>query len=49
MAVPDKGWSDLAQGGVDLREFAGSHHTLLREPYVTGLAQQLQSELSKLD
>jgi amino acid adenylation domain-containing protein len=49
LALPDKGWSALALGGVDIREFAGSHHTLLREPYVSGLAQQLQSVLSKLD
>jgi thioesterase domain-containing protein/acyl carrier protein len=49
LAVPDKGWSGLALGGVAVREFEGSHHTLLREPYVSGLARQLQSELSKLD
>ena len=49
LAVADKGWSGLAQGGVDVREFDGSHHTLLREPYVTGLARQLQGELSKLN
>jgi thioesterase domain-containing protein len=49
LAAPDKGWSALALGGVDIREFAGSHHTLLREPFVTGLAKQLQAELSKLD
>jgi thioesterase domain-containing protein len=48
VAEPDKGWGRLAQGGVEIREFAGSHHTLLREPYVRNLAEQLQLKLMEI-
>jgi thioesterase domain-containing protein len=47
-ADPHKGWSALAQGGVDLREFPGSHRTLLSEPYAAGLASVLQAKLDEL-
>ena len=47
-ADPDKGWGALALGGVEVREFPGSHHTLLREPWVSGLARALQSKLDEL-
>jgi amino acid adenylation domain-containing protein len=47
-ADPDKGWRRLAPGGVDIREFRGSHHTMLSEPYVGELAWQLQRKLEEL-
>jgi thioesterase domain-containing protein len=46
---PDKGWGALALGGVDIREFPGSHHTLLIEPWVEGLAQEVQRRLDELE
>ena len=46
---PDKGWRALALGGVDIREFPGSHHTLLSEPWAAGLARALQARLDELD
>ena len=45
----DKGWGALALGGVDIREFPGSHHTLFQEPWVEGLAQALQTKLDELE
>jgi thioesterase domain-containing protein len=47
-ADPDKGWRRLALGGVDIREFHGSHHTALSEPYVGELAHELQLKLDEL-
>ncbi|MEP7357728.1 MAG: hypothetical protein ABI847_10845 [Anaerolineales bacterium] len=49
MALPDRGWNALATGGVEIREFAGSHHTMLAEPYVAGLARELQGKLAEID
>jgi thioesterase domain-containing protein len=46
---PHKGWGGLARGGVEIREFAGSHRTLLTEPWVAGLAGALQKKLDELD
>ena len=46
---PDKGWGQLALGGVEIREFSGSHHTLLTEPFVSDLAEQLRVKLAELE
>jgi amino acid adenylation domain-containing protein len=46
---PDKGWGALALGGVDIRQFPGSHRTLLSEPWVAGLARVMQTKLDELE
>jgi aspartate racemase len=45
---PDKGWRALALGGLDIREFPGSHHTLLMEPWVRELAKVVQKKLDEI-
>lgn len=35
------GWRVLAEGGIDIHEISGSHLNLIKEPYVTELAQKL--------
>lgn len=35
------GWESLAAGGLDRYEVPGTHYTMLREPYITTLAQRL--------
>ena len=47
-ADPDKGWRPLALGGVAVREFPGSHRTLLDEPWVAGLAAVVQARLDEI-
>jgi len=47
-ADPEKGWGALALGGVDIREFPGSHYTLLSEPWVAELARVVQKKLDEL-
>src|SRR5262249_9642613 len=42
----DMGWSDLAASGVDVRVVPGSHVTMLVDPYVRVLAQELTRCLS---
>jgi amino acid adenylation domain-containing protein len=37
----DRAWDELARGGVDLHHVRGSHSTMLTEPFVSELAQQL--------
>ena len=37
------GWRVLAAGGIDIHEISGSHLNLIKEPYVTELAQKLKS------
>lgn len=39
---PDLGWGGLATGGVQIVEVPGSHHSLLMEPHVRTLAEQLR-------
>jgi thioesterase domain-containing protein len=46
---PAMGWGGLAQGGIDIIPCPGSHHTLLREPHVRGLAAQLRAHLEGID
>ena len=42
---PQRGWGNLAAGGVTMRYVQGSHIGLLRQPFVIDLAQQLQEAL----
>jgi thioesterase domain-containing protein len=46
--TPDLGWQRLASGGVGVHIVSGSHHTLLKEPHATLLAQALQECLDGL-
>jgi thioesterase domain-containing protein/acyl carrier protein len=39
--APDLGWGALVDGGVAVHEIAGNHYTLLREPNVNALAEQI--------
>jgi thioesterase domain-containing protein/acyl carrier protein len=39
---PDKGWRQLAVGGVDIRVVPGNHLGMLQEPHVQILAKQLR-------
>jgi thioesterase domain-containing protein/acyl carrier protein len=40
-ADPDMGWGKLAEDGVDARMISGGHNTILEQPYVQSLAEQL--------
>jgi thioesterase domain-containing protein len=40
---PYAGWSELARKGVRVREIPGNHYTMLRDPHVRVLADQLRS------
>ncbi len=42
---PEFGWGNLAKGGVEIKMISGNHHTLLHEPHVQVLAQELQNSL----
>jgi thioesterase domain-containing protein/aryl carrier-like protein len=44
---PTTGWGQLAAGGVDVHTVPGNHFTIVREPHVTVLAEQLMSSLPK--
>jgi amino acid adenylation domain-containing protein len=44
---PDKGWSRLAGGGLDITVVPGNHLGMLQEPHVRILAQQLRTCLDK--
>jgi thioesterase domain-containing protein len=43
---PDKGWSRLAGGGLDIRVVPGNHLGMLQEPHVESLAKQLRTCLA---
>jgi thioesterase domain-containing protein len=43
---PTLGWGALARGGVDIRRVPGNHVTLLKEPHLKALAEQLQKALA---
>ena len=43
------GWGKLAKGGVDLHFIPGGHDSVLREPYVQGLAAALKKCLRQSD
>ncbi len=40
---PTKGWKQWAAGGVEVYTMPGQHHTIMREPYVKALAEQLRT------
>ncbi|MCP4657555.1 MAG: hypothetical protein GY856_19285 [bacterium] len=42
---PDLGWGELAAGGLEIREVAGDHYSILREPDVEALADGLKEVL----
>jgi hypothetical protein len=44
----DLGWSRLAQGGVDVRIVRGNHGSIMHEPDVAGIAQELRDCLARL-
>jgi amino acid adenylation domain-containing protein len=44
-ADPEMGWGKLAQGGVEVRMITGGHNTILEQPYVQSLAEQLAASL----
>jgi amino acid adenylation domain-containing protein len=43
----DLGWSRLARGGVDVREVAGSHTSMILEPHVAVLAARLRETMDR--
>ena len=43
---PNFGWSELAAGGLDVAVVAGSHYTVVLEPYVSDLARVLARYLA---
>jgi amino acid adenylation domain-containing protein len=44
---PTLGWEALARGGVDIRRVPGNHITLLKEPHLKALAQELLAALGR--
>jgi len=44
---PAMGWGDVAEGGVDIKEVPGSHHSMLHDPYVQVVAAQLSACLDQ--
>jgi hypothetical protein len=45
--VPDLGWGRLALGGVEVQAVNGSHETMLRYPFVVGLAAALRRAIDE--
>ena len=43
---PNFGWSELAAGGLDVSIIAGTHYTVVLEPYVSELARVLTRHLA---
>jgi thioesterase domain-containing protein len=43
----ERGWGQLAKGGVDVRIIAGSHRTILEQPNVQTLSVQLDQCIKK--
>ncbi|MES1245512.1 MAG: amino acid adenylation domain-containing protein [Acidobacteriota bacterium] len=46
LSEPDLGWSRVVQGPVEVVPVPGQHLTILAEPYVEGLARELEKLLS---
>jgi thioesterase domain-containing protein len=44
----DRGWAALATGGLELRDVPGNHYSVLRQPGVRVLAEQLAALLERL-
>jgi len=38
----DMGWAGLARGGVDVRPVPGNHYSMVKEPHVAALAEELK-------
>ena len=38
----DMGWAGLARGGVDVRSVPGNHYSMVKEPHVAALAEELK-------
>jgi thioesterase domain-containing protein len=49
LSEPDLGWSRVVQGPVEVLPVPGQHLTILAEPYVEGLARELERCLSRRD
>ncbi len=49
LSEPDLGWSRVVQGSVEIVPVPGQHLTILAEPYVEGLARELERRLSGID
>jgi amino acid adenylation domain-containing protein len=47
LSEPDLGWSRVVQGPVEVLPVPGRHLTILAEPYVEGLARELEECLSR--
>jgi aspartate racemase len=43
--APEEGWKEIAAGGVDIRQVPGTHYTMLSEPNVAVLAQELKARM----
>jgi thioesterase domain-containing protein len=43
----DMGWLDLARGGLDVRTVPGDHFSLVKEPYVAGVADVLRARIGE--
>lgn len=46
-ADPVKAWEKWAEGGVEVRSVPGQHFTVMREPFVSTLAEELRTCLQK--
>jgi thioesterase domain-containing protein len=42
---PDYGWEKLARGGLEIIQVPGDHLSLIREPYVSNVAQKIRAYL----
>ena len=49
LSEPDLGWGRIVQGSVEVVPVPGQHLTILAEPYVEGLARELERRLSRRD
>jgi thioesterase domain-containing protein len=45
---PDRGWTRLAEA-VDVHFVPGQHHSMVKEPHVQGLAEQLRTSLRQAE
>jgi aspartate racemase len=45
---PDLGWGKLAGGGLEIRQVPGEHLTMMDEPHVQRLAEQLKDCIEKI-
>ncbi|MCC6655645.1 MAG: amino acid adenylation domain-containing protein [Flavobacteriales bacterium] len=46
--TPDMGWAELARDGVDIRHTPGDHYSLIKEPHVRALAQELRASMDQV-